>query len=69
MNKQNKTPFELWMEWRPNRLRVKRESRKVIQVMCNDMGLSDPEDFQIKGTELRFKHTSDLAFMRVNLNE
>ena len=69
MKKQNKTPFELWMEWRPNRLFVKDESCKIAQVMCNDIGLKIPNDFQIKGNEMRFRHNTDLAFMQVNLNE
>jgi hypothetical protein len=69
MSKQNKTPFELWMEWRPHRLHVKDDMCKIAQVMCDDIGLKNPKDFQIKGNEMRFKHVTDLAFMRVNLNE
>ena len=65
---QSKTKFDLWMDWRPNRIKLKDNFDIRTDLICDMMGMSD-NDFQVKGTEIRFNKRSDMAFFRMNIDE
>ncbi len=65
---QSKTKFDLWMDWRPNRLKLKDKFDIRTDLICDMMGMSD-NDFQVKGREIRFNKRSDMAFFRMNIDE
>lgn len=65
---QSKTKFDLWMDWRPNRIKLKEKFDIKTNVICDMIGITD-NDFQIKGKEIRFRQNSDMAFFRMNIDE
>jgi len=65
---QSKTKFDLWMEWRPNRIKLKETFDLRTDLICDMIGMSE-EDFQIKGKEIRFSNKSNMAFFRMNVDE
>ncbi len=65
---QSKTKFDLWMEWRPNRIKLKETFDLRTDLICDMIGMSE-EDFQVKGKEIRFSNKSNMAFFRMNTDE
>ena len=65
---QSKTKFDLWMEWRPNRIKLKETFDLRTDLICDMIGMSE-EDFQIKGKEIRISNKSNMAFFRMNVDE
>jgi|TARA_B100001094_G_scaffold297411_1_gene320445 hypothetical protein len=65
---QSKTKFDLWMDWRPNRIKLKEKFDLRTDLICDMIGMSE-EDFQVKGKEIRFSNKSNMAFFRMNTDE
>jgi len=65
---QSKTKFYLWMDWRPNRIKLKDSFDIKTDVICDMIGMTE-DDFQVKGKEIRFRQKSDMAFFRMNIDE
>jgi len=65
---QSKTKFDLWMDWRPNRIKLKEKFDLRTDLICDMIGMSE-EDFQVKGKEIRFSNKSNMAFFRMNIDE
>lgn len=65
---QSKTKFDLWMEWRPNRIKLKETFDIRTDLICDMIGMSE-DDFQVKGKEIRFSNKSNMAFFRMNTDE
>lgn len=65
---QSKTKFDLWMEWRPNRIKLKETFDLRTDLICDMIGMSE-DDFQVKGKEIRFSNKSNMAFFRMNTDE
>lgn len=61
--------FELWCSWRDNRVKLNSIHKKSVRRYLNSIGLTEMQDFQIKGAEVRFKNTEDLAFLKIYLSE
>lgn len=62
--------FEVWMESRPNSMQLSDRSRKDIRLkaerLCKSLGFLPLWDYQVKGTEIRFRSESDLAMFKIN---
>jgi len=65
---QSKTKFDLWMDWRPNRIKLKDKFDIRTDVLCDMIGMTE-KDFQVKGREIRFSNRSNMAFFRMNIDE
>ena len=65
---QSKTKFDLWIEWRPNRIKLKETFDLRTDLICDMIGMSE-DDFQVKGKEIRFSNKSNMAFFRMNTDE
>ena len=65
---QSKTKFDLWMDWRPNRIKLKDKFDIRTDVICDMIGMTE-KDFQVKGREIRFSNRSNMAFFRMNIVE
>ena len=65
---QSKTKFDLWMDWRPNRIKLKDKFDIRSDLICDMIGMSE-EDFQVKGKEIRGSNRSNMAFFRMNIDE
>ena len=65
---QSKTKFDLWMDWRPNRIKLKDKFDIRSDLICDMIGMSE-DDFQVKGKEIRFSNRSNMAFFRMNIDE
>ena len=65
---QSKTKFDLWMDWRPNRINLKDKFDIRTDVICDMIGMTE-KDFQVKGREIRFSNRSNMAFFRMNIDE
>ena len=54
--------FELWCEWRPNRIKLKPKTQPyVIKKQLDQLGMKDLFDFQVRSDEIRFKNKEDYA--------
>ena len=54
--------FELWCEWRPNRIKLKPKTKGyLVKSSLNEMGYKDLFDYQLRGDELRFRTSEDYA--------
>lgn len=58
--------FNLWMERRKNRFSLSSRETETAKKLLKSIGLSEPWDFQIKGSELRFNNTEDFAMFKLS---
>ena len=65
---QSKTKFDLWMDWRPNRVKLKDTFDIRTDLICDMLGMTE-NDFQVKGREIRFSSRANMAFFRMKKDE
>lgn len=46
--------FELWIDWRPNRIKLKRDKMRLVRKMLKDLGYKEFFHFQVRSNEARF---------------
>lgn len=46
--------FESWCDWRPNRVKIKKNQDRLCTVMLQELGLKEFWEFQIREGECRF---------------
>lgn len=66
--------FNCWMNWKDNELRcfstvTPSVFKKSIKETCNQLGLKEFWDYQVRGFAIRFKDTELLAFFRISVGD
>lgn len=61
--------FDLWAKRRPNRIMIEKAQHDYrennFKLVLKQMGLREPWEYQIKGSEVRFEHAQDLAMFKI----
>lgn len=58
--------FEKWMDWRPHRLVIAKDSATNVRRLCKDIGMKELFDFQCRNGEVRFCSKEQLAMALLN---
>ena len=58
--------FEKWMDWRPNRLILAKNTAPTVRKLCKEIGMKELFDFQCRNGEVRFSSKEHLAMAVIN---
>lgn len=58
--------FELYTEWRPNRIRIRRGRMPEVKRLLRTTGLKDMWEYQVMHNEVRFAQSDHLAWFRLS---